>query len=308
MEATYLFYGFASEYVLHNIYKEMKKQGFNCLEIDALQIKNSKKIIDSLKDKRVIFITSAHLLLDKINFTDFYPNDNEFYSVLEIIKILRPIKKIYIPHDLTQPLIQYEETYLQFFDYFLSPCEPFTSIYSQYCKTEEVGWIKYQPDQNKTKKPTNRAIWLLSDYILHYKMGVEKSFNLIRPILEQGVAIKFPKWIGSDEFEKYYRKKGINVYSASSNTIELILDHQIIITNGLSSTIAESYFLGKTVVNIMENSHYGNYLGYLQELFPNLLYFEKIKDFDIKKINKQNNPNILKPFDIEKTINLISFN
>lgn len=302
----FLFYGFGSEYRLHNIFKKMTKFNYNCLEIDALKENNSKKIINSLVGQSIVFITSAHLLLDKKNFGDFYPNDNNFYGVLEIINLLKPIKSIYIPHDLTQPLIDYEELYINKFDLFLSPCQPFTSIYSQYVKTVEVGWVNYlNNEQQKKMIFTEKAIWFLSDFILHFKIGVEKSFNMLYPVLKQGVAIKFPNWIGCSQFEKYFLKKGINVYKSSENVINLIKNYKIIITNGLSSINAESYLLGKTTINIMEMSHYGKNMSYLNILFPKIIFFDNIIDLNLDKIKIYNMKSILKSFDMKKAISLI---
>ena len=307
---TYLFYGFGSEYVLHPLYLELKKRGYDCCEIDALNIKNSKKIINQLIKKPVVFITSSHLLLDKINFKDFYPSENTFYNVLEILALIKPKKSIYIPHDLTQPLINKENYFLNQFDLFLSPCEPFTSIYSQYCNTEEMGWIKYKKNllQKNGAKKKDKAIWFISDFILHMKMGKNKSFKLLAPVLKQGVAVKFPFWDQSNEFEEYFIKMGANVYSAKDNSIELIRNHDIIITNGLSSVISESYLLGKTTVNITEGSHYGEERKYLEELFPNLIFIEKINKFRLAKIRLKVQEIKLKPFNINYAIELTTQN
>src|SRR3989344_7121413 len=178
MKTTYLFYGFGAEYVLHPVYEEMKKQEKNCLEVDALVVRDSRKLINALQKKDVVLVTSAHLLLDRKSFTDFYPTKNIFYGVAEIISLVKPIKTIFFPHDLTEPLIQYEIQYLNQLDLFLSPIEPFTSIYSQYVPTEEVGWIKYtnSPNQKRQKVPrkNRKAIWFLSDFILYINMGIEK--------------------------------------------------------------------------------------------------------------------------------------
>lgn len=300
---TYLFYGFGSEYVLHPLYEEMKKRGYECVEIDALQKKNSIDLMNQFIDTPVCFITSAHLLLDKKTFTDLYPNTNLFYGVLEIISLLKPVRSVYIPHDLTQPLIRNEKDFLNQFNIFLSPCEPFTSAYSHYCKTIEVGWIKYRQSDTKIKR--HKAVWFLSDFVLHQKMGKEQSFEKISPVLKQGIAIKFPQWMNYKEFEDYFSDQGIRVYPTSLNTIDLIKNHEIIITNGLSSIIAESYFLGKTTVNIMEGSHYGNNTKYLVELFPELCFVEKISDFHLQFIPKTKRTSVLKPFDMEKALRKI---
>lgn len=288
----------------------MKKRGFKCIEIDASIVKNSRKIIDELRNKPIIFITSAHFLLDYVNYKDFYPTNNEFYGILDTISILKPKKSVFIPHDLTQPLIKMEKYFLNLFDLFISPCEPFTSIYSSYCRTVELGWVKYRDISDKKKfLKKSKAVWFLSDFILHIKMGKEKSYELLSPIVKQGVAMKFPfRPPYSSQFEEYYSKMGIPVYSMHSNTIDLIKQHNIIITNGLSSTIAESYWFGKPTVNIMEGSYYGEDKAYLEELFPNLIFVKKIKDFNFNRIPAKKGDKILKPFDMQTAIELITEN
>lgn len=303
---VFLFYGFGSEYVLHDLYLEMKKRQYSCLEVDALKRANSKIMIDQLKKKKVIFITSAHFLLDQKNFSDFYPNKNQFYGVLEIIKLLQPIRSIYIPHDLTQPLIDKEIDFLNQFDFFLTPNDLFTSIYSPYCQTENVGWIKYGENTRKTHfNNSNRAIWLLSDYVLYLKLGKETSCKRLRPVLDQGVSIKFPLWMGCESFTRYFKNQGVTVYPPSSNSIDLIMAHQLIITNGLSSINAESYFLGKPTVNIKEGSYYGDKTGYLLELLPDLLFVDKITDFKLANLATKKRPITLAKFNLDKAIQLI---
>ena len=302
----YIFYGFASEYVLHDLFLTMQKKGFDVIEIDALMIKNSKKIINSLKGQKTTLITSAHLLLDKENFTKFYPNNNSFYSVLEIISLLKPTKKFFIPHDLTTPLIEHEEKFLNQFDIFFSPCEPYTSMYSRYCRVEEVGWIKSR-HSGKPYKPKNNAIWFLSDSKYHIDIGPSSSYSMTKPVLDQGVSIKFPFWKDIEDLENFYRQEGAHVIDSTINTYDLINAHKLIITNGISSIIAESYLMGKPVANIMEGSFYG-YLSKLEltTRFPEIAFHRNFKDFslvshDLTKKTK----NLLASFNTKKVIELI---
>jgi len=299
MKLIYLFYGFGGEYVLHELFLEFSRK-FNCIEIDALKIKNSKTIINKLRSNKIVLVTSGHFLLNKSNFTDFYPNNNNFYSVLELISLLKPVKSVYIPHDLLFPLIANEKEYLNQFDLFLSPSEPFTTLFSPICNTIEVGWIKYHVKKDPIYAP-NLAVWLLSDFILHIKMGKEKSFEANYPILKQGVSIKFPLWSESSEFTNYYRKRGVHVFEASNNSCDVINEHKIIFANGVSSINAESYLLGKTTINIMENSHYGtNDFKMIENNFPEIKFYKTIADVNLNKIEPTMLPNILKPFDMHR--------
>lgn len=303
MKPTYLFYGFGSEYVLHSIFTIMVRRGYSCIEIDALTMGDSRKLIDNLKGSPVIFITSAHLNLSEKNFKHFYKTESHFYGVLEILSLLKPIKKIYIPHDLTQPLIDYEKEVLNQFDIFLSPCEPFTSMHAPYCKTIEVGWIKYK--KNKRVK-SKGIIWFLSDFVIHLRMGAKQSRKFLHPILHQGVGIKFPLWPGHDEFEDYFNNLEYIVYPAEENTIELIQKHDTILTNGLSSLIAESYFMGKNTINIMEGSHYGENIPYVRELCPDVVFIDKIHDFKLTELPRNTRKPTLQPFDMKTAINVIT--
>lgn len=308
---VYLFYGFGAEYTLHPLYTELEKGGKECIEVDALNVSDSRKAINKLKGTDIVFVTSAHFLMDQKNFTDFYPTKNKFHGVLEIIALLKPIKTVYVPHDLTQPLIDYETEYLNQIDLFLTPCEPYTSIYSQYCPVDEVGWIKYRkPSDQITRKletqKTNKAIWFLSDFVLHEKMGPEKSYEMLSPVLKQKVSIKFPVWFKTREFEKYFSQQGIMVYPAETNTIELIETYNTIITNGLSSIIAESYFMGKTTVNIAQGSHYGDMLPVITDSFPDVIFIDTIGEFRLADIPKKERKRTLKSFDMEKAIALIT--
>ncbi len=303
---TFLFYGCGSEYVLHSLYEEFSKRKYDCMEIDVMAHEDSRSLVDFLSDRKVVFITSAHLLMDKKNFSVFYKTENEFYGPLEVIDILKPLKSFFIPHDLTQPLIHFEEMFINQFDYFLSPCEPYTSLYSQYVKTEEVGWIKYTGEKASLKKQKNKAIWFLSDFVVHLTMGAADSFAKISPILKQGISIKFPLWEGSDEFEEFFSKKGIHVYPSQENSIDLISQHDIILTNGLSSVVAESYLLGKTTINIMEGSHYGDERERAFAFFPDIQFFEHISDFKLSKIHIQKRKALLQPLDMKKAIQLIT--
>ena len=305
MKTTFLFYGFGAEYVLHPVYQEMTQRGFDCLEIDPLQDTDSQEKIQRLKGNNIIFITSAHFLLNEKNFKYFYPSDNHFYGTLEVMSILKPRASIFIPHDISQRVIGYEKEYLNQFTAFCSPCEPFTSTYSHYTKTIETGWIKYKAKE-KTILRKHGAIWFLSDFILHLTWGVEKSYHFLQPVLSQGISIKFPQWPGSEEFEQYFTEKGVHVFPNKENSIDLILAHDIVLTNGLSSIIAESYFLGKTTVNIMEGSHYGDEKTYLETLFPQLHFIQTIQEFDLRNIHIQKREAVLKPFQMERMVQFLS--
>lgn len=304
----YLFHGFASEYVLHPLYSEMKKCGHHCLELDLLNKQLDKTLVDELQSKNVVLITSGHIALDHDSYPDVYKGCDTYWSPLEIISIVNPIRSYYIPHDLTHPLIDNEHSYLGLFDCFFVPLKKF-SIYDRFCRVENLGWIKKNFNFDTNSKNTRDAIWFMSDIGYHQEhYGVEATYNKMAPILNQGVAVKFPAWPITEIYEDFFRSMGVTVHSSSENLMQLLHEYQLIITNSESSVVSEAYYSGKRTLNITEQYNLGKERKSFANL-NNLRYLDYIENFDLHtELQAPENENILRGFDFHKAMELITAN
>jgi hypothetical protein len=224
------------------------------VEIDLLHTKDPLGIIRSLRDEPVVFITSSHLFFDKKNFSTIYQFEGEIISPLEVIDYLKPIKKIYYPHDLGEPMLPYDLHLISQFDVILSPL-PYLSKYKSFnLDVVEVGWIKKR-NTLKTKILTQnpKIAHAMSDFVMYYNKGFEKTIEYWGKLWKNGVKVKLPDWYGSQKFEEEFPKYQVIFYPSTLNIIDIINENDIIITNGKTSVSYEAALSGKLTLNILEN-------------------------------------------------------
>ncbi len=248
MEICFFFYGYGSEYVLHPFFRYVRSMGFDAFEVNLFEGGDPTTILRALKNRDVVFLTSAHLLRGAYSLQKIYPEiAGACFAPVELISELRPICSVYYPHDLVEPIVLEEDLFIDCFDIYLIP-EPHMGFYEDRLFCQNVGWIKHRgvPVTN----PKVSRVWPISEFIGLRKQGLERSSKLLAPLLQQDVAIKFPQWWGHQEFEDYYRSLGLQVIDAGTNTFDCILNADLVVSNGMSSVVAEAYLSGKNVIHV----------------------------------------------------------
>ncbi len=314
--------GIGCEYVLKPVADFLRYQGCECLEADLMRVNYTLADWRALAKHDVIFITSAHLEKGKERAEQVSKLASKFMpsliAPLELLDILKPIKSVYIPHDLTMPLGLYEWKFIDQFDLFFNPL-PFFPIYANLIQTKEIGWIKYFPtiqtlplDFSSQKKIIFVSLF---DY-LQDSYGLEGLFEYLKPLLDEKTAIKFPLWGNHKEVEAYFRKHScVKVCEAHWNSVELMSYFDVIIGNHVSSVLMEAAFLNKKVLCLESDlatpchNYQRHFLGYL----PNLKFFpyfnpqtippDFFKNMPFKPLSLEER---LKPFDFEQAFKLIT--
>lgn len=326
MKILYVFMGIGCEYVLQPLANFLKNRGYDCLEIDLMSSHFKISDWENLAKYNIVYITSAHLDKGKeraaLGGNDFLVNHipSEIIAPLELLDILKPIKSIYIPHDLTTPLGLHEWKFIDQFDLLFNPISCF-SIYSNLVKTEEMGWIKYLPTIKTLPDnfiPRKKIIFVSMFDYLQAIYGIEGLFEYFSPLLDENTAIKFPLWNNHKEVETYFRNQRpeIQICEAHWNSVELIQHFDVVIVNHLSSVLMEASFLSKKVICLESDiacpqPHYQrNTLGFLPNIqfYP---YHDAKVTVPLDSFIAENNftpltpEEKLKPFDFEKAMRLI---
>lgn len=283
-----LLYGFGSEYVLEDLERYL-----NSKNIEYIVINNNPTTLDDEKIKEftsdeVIFITSSHLTLGYRNAIYIEPrfalDFKNTLSPLQLISIIKPICKIFIPHDLQDPLGQKntnEIPYFDIFDYILLPkkikdLDKFISnkkiIYNGWIKKNSLE-INFPIDSFHTK-----SIYFPSNFYKIKDIGPELFEQKIRS-LKKDVAIKFPSWPGADKFENYLNQKNYNIIDSSYNASKLIDNFDYIIVDSIGSIYKESLSVGKKIIFI-------NWLLYSNiKINSFVIKLDDFKSFNLKKLN-----------------------
>lgn len=254
-DRIYLFFGLASEYVLNPLYKYMTNLGYKCIELDLKQNKDWYKTIKSISNEEIVLITSAHLFFDSINLEHIYYKDRVI-SVLELIDYLRPVKKIYYPHDLANPILDYELKFMSLFDVILTPLK-YLGYLERYSKVVEVGWIKKTKILDKNNISSNEEVdivFTFSNMSYFMEMGLEEMYQFWKPIFDFRVKVKLPYWQGSEILKNYLIKKDVQMYPSTINIFDLFEKSNLIITNGDTSVNIEASLSGIPTLNIIDDS------------------------------------------------------
>lgn len=308
-KVTYLFFGYACEYVLNPLFQYMQKLGYSCVELDLFFNNNALQIIKSLKNSHVVFINSAHLFYDKENFNAGYQyySDNVI-SPLEVLDFLKPIKSIHVPHDLFELFHKQEIAWLDLFDMIFIPFD--MPHYSFLGNTMiDVGWIKRDKKIYSQSYDNSVAIgFAFSDFEYHRRLGLEKTLEIWKDILLKNVTIKFPLWNEVEQYEEYFSMNGVSVFPCNANISDFIDKHHIILANGLSSVNAEAAYAGRLVINVVPSNFDSIYIKNRFKNLPNIQVMsinECIQYIDDIQKNSNKLPNlksVIKPFDFELAI------
>lgn len=310
---TYLFFGFAAEYILHPLFQHMQNEGHQCIEMDLYVMRNAMQTLRALKGKPVVFINSAHLFFDRVNFNYSYQYDGEMFSPLEVMNYLQPIKSIYIPHDLTDFFHPDELPWLDLFDKLLLPMPTFSYDYPS-TQVKSVGWIKR--NKSVAAQPSNpqpQIGFAMSEFEYYRRQGTEKMFATWGNILEQNIKLKLPHWKESDHFEHYLIKKNVSIFPSTANLSDFIDAHHVILANGLSSVNAEAAYAGRHVINIVDSARC-DMIEMRKKLnhLPNIQFMTISECENYLRALQQNEvalptpaAPLIKPFDFELAVNEI---
>ena len=297
----FFFHGHGCEYVLHDLCKNMRARGFSCIEADTLK-DDIRKAISLAKGERVIYVTSAHLLLDNHNFKLYYESEQEILSPLEVIKELSPSQSFFVPHDLSRPLLKEEIPYISVFDGFISPFEGYsTGNLSVQCFHLGCPRLK----NTKEVSPQYEAIWFVSNITNNLSSGFDSFYNWIKPLTSAGCAIKLPRWNGMKALEEKLRKNDVDIVSCETNIFQAMNGAEVVITNGTSSVVTESCLYGKKTINILSPREVDSE----QSLFAHFkeLVFCTTPEEALRALPRiPKGENKLRAFDIEEFISIVT--
>jgi len=249
---VFLFMGYGSEYSLHDLYAYMTAAGDRCVEIDMLSNPDAVGLLRALEGRRkLIFLTSAHLLYDDRNFY-YYKTHRRVISALHVISTLQPLASVYYPHDLNDPIQDEEIPYLALFDLFLSPLPGLRAL-ERYLPVRYVGWIKCTPKVRRVMPEDfnpGGLVFLPGAYEYNLKRGFDRFYESYKPLFDAGAAVKLPRWHQNEPFEEFLRERGVRVYPSGANSMHVMEENEVVFTEALSSVGREACGLGKKVCYI----------------------------------------------------------
>ena len=257
-DMIYLFTGYASEYSLRPLEKYMREKGYHTIELDFSNNRDANEILNKLKGKDIVHITSWHFFLHKdymVNYGYEQP-DAQIYSPLEIMEYLRPKKSFFYPHDLGVFFHPIETKWLDLFDAVLLPYKN-NEYYlaSSFTDVIEVGWIyKRKLVKPRANVADIRILYMPSNlsYMLKHFDSYKETYQ---PLFDLGIDIKPFCYGGIERLVDVWRnEKNVNLLNMDLKLFDIIDDYDIIVSHNESSVTYESSLSGKATVALQDNA------------------------------------------------------
>lgn len=323
----YFFSGCGGEYVLHPIYNELLKNGYDALELTDQNSSDTYELLDKARysKKDIIYLTSHHLFLNQHYYNLYQKNDkNSFKNIISGMAIkdyLNPKKSIFYPHDLLDGLTHTDRFYFKFFNLYLSPYHHLMQEVKRYCpNVEEVGWIKKkeQTKELNEKEPNDISFGMCLTHPGAYwtkEKGFSKykdKFSIIWNKCKENLHIRMINDHLDNGKEFFCKEENLILDPLEESIFDFIDRHDIIITHGGSGVAMEAALSGRMVFAITDcgseklEKARAKWLGlpntHLVTIKECAKYCEKIL---AGKEKVEKGKDLMKPFDMEKTIRLI---
>ena len=248
----FVFFGSASEYVLHPLFEHMTHDGFNCVEIDTVHTEPLSAFQSvAARSANVALVSSQHFHYGHYNRKLF--GAPHHISLMEAAACLKARFICYCPHDLSRPIIPDEVPYLSCVDLYLA-AEDRELVLSRYCDVRLVGWMKAKGHSSEKRfELVNNAIWLFSGGpTLCRLIGLRAVCDVICELNPELASIKVAAWYNHSDMESELRKRGWHVIDAEESVDPLLRSASIVFSNGLSSVVREASLYGKRTIVLID--------------------------------------------------------
>lgn len=313
-DVLYLFYGYGCEYSLSPLAGYMRNKSYNVMELDLLNTMNTYDLLDTMKGKNIVFITSWHLFFDNTNFRDFHKGAADVLSPLEVMDYLRPMKSVYYPHDLTNFLHEQEWSWLDLFDVAMVPYKNNDYyLLKKYTNVYETGWIKKTKPTDKAGSDSKKlhAVHFPSNLAYIMSQSPDEYYKQWKPLFDTGVNVKFPLWDGFDEYKAVLENNGVSLVESNKTVFDVIDSCDIITTTGGSSVLYEAGLSGRPVISVLDGAMTREQY---YEILPDYKWLYKLDVLDAAALIYDvgsgdkvlySDEDILKPFDFDLAEKLI---
>jgi hypothetical protein len=247
-----------AELSLDGVMPLLAEAGFDCVTIDLLGEENWRERLASLPPVReVVLLSTVHPIRGNGHLQRHYGIFKDAPSFSEKISIIRPNRTYLLPHDLSNPFIDYENLPMREATAVLVPDERFW-YFSRYTDVHVIGWPKYlsQPATAKPHLhfPATPGVFLPSEVGYYSRRDVATFLSVFKPIADARWAFKLPGWPNVEGLRAALLNAGCPEIPAATATWDIIANYPTVVSNSTSSIITESALYGTDTICVMDES------------------------------------------------------
>jgi hypothetical protein len=249
-----------SEDLLDYPYEILKNLNMRVVRIIDLEdhegIQKTLTLSDRKQDMNLRIISSAHFLvssntlktgrLQPSKWLDYKIHD--FSSLIETIRLLRPERFFWFPHDLSEPFKKEDLPFLPLADCIFAATDEMVSQLKGYVNNiKATGWPRINRHLNLSNKYKN--VWFITFFqTIQEKWTPERFAFQVKPLIDAGVMFKFPAWTSTVQYEAAIKKLGGICLNVDETSFYILAQTKLPIITAGSSLELEAELIGKPFV------------------------------------------------------------
>jgi hypothetical protein len=268
-----VFAGYASEYPFRELAKRLRVSGVNVTELDMSCTNWRLSLSDIMSHSRRVLFSSQHPYMGAREYEHIYGIQDDILNLSCIIELTSPTASYFLPHDLVTPIKDHEIPALALMTGALMPHSSFAQL-RDVVDVISVGWIgelafSSAPSHNRRFKFS----LLPSEMGYFLRKGLDHFLEFFGPLLALSPIVKLPRMKQSAHLSSELKRLGVTIVSPETPAEHVIACTNVVVSNGLSSILAEASYFGRIPICLIDGIHSESAQRHYLRATPTVLYF-----------------------------------
>lgn len=252
MNPRYVLVGLAAELSLRPLAAVLREHGSSVSVVDLAESPLDASSIP-VGDGPIVLVTSQHLALTGAVYDAYYHLSSHYAAPQTLRRRLGADLLVYVPHDLSEPVLPTEVELLRTLDLYAAP-DVDAWWAAAHVPTVVTGWVgtAWWDERAMAEAPLSRGVLFLTQLLwLEWKGGAPFVLKAMKDTLASGIAVKLPVWPGLERLASALESEGIPLVDPHLPAAGIARSTPLIVTNGASSVLAEAAQAGHRPVCVM---------------------------------------------------------
>ncbi|CAN5130218.1 hypothetical protein BH11ACT1_BH11ACT1_23000 [soil metagenome] len=252
MSLRFALVGLAAELSLRPLAAALRTRGYPVALIDLADLPADD---DSMPpgDGPLVLVTSQHLAMTGAVY-DAYTDISSHYAAPQTLRRrLSADLLVFVPHDLSEPVLPGEVDLLQTLDLYAAP-DADSWWARAHVPTIVTGWVgsAWSDEAALSSAPLSRGVLFLTQvrWLMH-QGGAEFVRSALATTLASGIAVKLPVWPEIAPLEAALRADGVPLIDPLLSATSIAYRTPLVVCNGPSSVLAEAAAAGHRPVCVL---------------------------------------------------------
>jgi hypothetical protein len=263
----FLLTGLAAELSLRPLERALRERGLPVALVDLADAPISREAAPA-GDGPLVLVSSQHTLMTGAVYDEYCGLRSHYAAPQVLRRELRPDLMVYVPHDLTEPVLPSEIPLLRLFDLYAAP-DADAWWARAHVPTVVCGWVGTAgPDDPRLAQAPldNGVLFISSVRWLGQLGGGEFVLRALERTLASGIAVKLPVWPGLEPMRDALAGAGVPLVAPELATSKVVRQTPLVATNAPSSVLAEATLAGHRPICVLHPDGDAQFRGELGDV------------------------------------------